>query len=137
VSRVAERSPRELAEACVEALNARDLDGLLALATENFELVTMHRGTLTRDDVEGWFERQTYGVAMYVVPERWEERDGGVIMAGTGEWRSVDTGAVEGSAEVAISFSPRDGRVARAQIHPSLDAALASPVWAGAPRSST
>jgi ketosteroid isomerase-like protein len=131
------RSPRELAEACVEALNARDLEAMLELATEDFELVTMHRGTLGRGDIEGWLERQSYGVGMYLVPERWEERDGGVIMAGSGEWRSVDTGAVEGSAEAAITFHVRDGKVARVQIHPSLDAALASPVWASAPRSST
>jgi hypothetical protein len=131
------RSPRELAEACVEALNARELEAMLELATEDFELVTMHRGTLGRGDIEGWLERQSYGVGMHLVPERWEERDGGVIMAGSGEWRSVDTGAVEGSAEAAITFQVRDGKVARVQIHPSFDAALASPVWASAPRSST
>ena len=131
------RTPREVAEACVEALNARDLEAVLDLATNDFELVTMHRGTLTRDDIEGWLERQSYGLGMYAVPERWEERDEGVIMAGTGEWRRVETGDVEGSAEVAISFSVRDGRAARVQIHPSLEAALASPAWASAPRSST
>jgi hypothetical protein len=54
-----ERSPRELAEACVEALNARDLQAMLELAAEDFELVTMHRGTLGRGDIEGWLERQS------------------------------------------------------------------------------
>jgi hypothetical protein len=119
-------TPREVVLAWADALNGRDLDGMLALVTEDFQLETMHRGTLGREAIPAFLERQTYGVGMHVVVERFVDDGDRLVAGGTGEWRRVETGEVEGSGESALSFSFRDGLIARAKVHPNMEAALDS-----------
>jgi hypothetical protein len=121
-----ERALRELADAWIEAFNARDLDAVLELAADDVEFVTLHRGTLTRDDFPAFFERQSYGVGIYVIPKRWIEHEGVLVVEATVEFRFVETGDVAGSGDGAASFRGGDGRIARVKLHQSVEAALAS-----------
>ena len=132
-----ERTVRELAEGWIAAFNARDLDAMLEMAADDIQFETLHRGTLGRDDLPAFLERQSYGVGLYIVTEDSQEREGYLVQTARTEWRDVETGEVKGSQRSAAAFRARAGKLSWMKIYPSVEAALASAPWASAPRSST
>ena len=74
-----ERTVRELAEGWIAAFNARDLDAMLEMAADDIQFETLHRGTLGRDDLPAFLERQSYGVGLYIVTEDSQEREGYLV----------------------------------------------------------
>jgi len=115
------RSEIETVLAWHVALNASDVDGLLALSAADVE-VGGPRGSgsgahLLRD----WVARA--GVRMQ--PGRIFRRDGSVVVEEAAQWRS-DDGSMTASQGVACVFGVRAGHVASVVRYPDVAAALAA-----------
>jgi hypothetical protein len=89
-------TPREVVLAWADALNGRDLDGMLALVTEDFQL------------------------------ERFVDDGDRLVAGGTGQWRRVETAGSRAPASRRSRSGSGDRPIARAKLHPSLEAALHS-----------
>jgi hypothetical protein len=103
-----------------DALNAGDIDRLVALSSDGVEIVGP-RGTgrgaqLLRD----WVARAGIRLEM----RRLFARDGTVVAEELAEWRAADTGAVTDRQELATIFRVADGRVTSIDRRPSLADAL-------------
>ncbi len=116
-----------IVRAWTTAAKAFDAEALVALAPEDFEMVTMHRGIQRgHDAVRSWAARQTFGVAMHVDVCRYFHRDDTVVAETRIEWRDVETGELAESGDGAAVFVVRDGLVASIAVHPDLVSALSS-----------
>jgi ketosteroid isomerase-like protein len=103
------------------ALNAGDVDGLLALSTDDVE-VGGSRGSgrgahLLRD----WVAR----AGMRMQPGRVYHRDRSVVVEGSAQWRSED-GQLGDPQPVACVFGIRDGQVVTIIRYPDVASALAA-----------
>lgn len=120
-------SPLEVIRSWDAAAEAGDAEALAALVHEDFEMVTMHRGTQHgRDAARGWLERQSHGVGMHVRPRRFFQRGGTVAVDAIIEMRWVETGEVAETRDGAAVFEVRDGLVSRLTVHPDIESALAA-----------
>src|SRR3712207_5209914 len=96
-------SPVDVVRSWNLAAREGDAEALVALSHEDFEMVTMHRGTQRgHDAVRGWVEKQTYGLAMHIEPKRYFHRGETVVVATHVEMRWVETGEVAEVQEGAV-----------------------------------
>jgi ketosteroid isomerase-like protein len=103
-----------------EAVNAGDVDRLVALSSEDIE-VGGPRGSgsgvhLLRD----WVAR----AGIRLEPRRVFSRAGTVVVEQGARWRSPEDGQMTEAQDVASVFLVRDGRVASVIRHPDLASAL-------------
>jgi hypothetical protein len=113
-------TPLAVARAWQDAVNRRDAGRLLDLSAPDVE-ISGPRGTARgRGVLEEWLGRA--GLALET--RRAFAGGGSVVLAQHGVWRSAETGAVAGEAEVASCFRIADGRLGRISRHDDLDAAL-------------
>src|SRR5438034_11825344 len=109
-------------EAWHQALNAGDVERLIALSTDDIEVGGPRgsgRGTnLLRD----WFGR----AGIRLQPRRRFQRGETVVVEQEAGWRSSETGAVTGRQLLASVFVVRGARVAAVIRHTDLASALAS-----------
>jgi ketosteroid isomerase-like protein len=121
---MSEPAPLAAARSWQEAMNARDVERLVALAHDDVEVEGprgVGRGT---DLLRAWMDRQTGGVGLRLEARRWFARGDTVVVDQLAEWREAGTGAVVERQEVGSVLVVRDGRVARFARHPDLGAAL-------------
>ncbi len=120
-------SPVEVVRSWERAAAALDADAVVALCHEDVAMHTPHRGVLHgHEGIRGFLARQSYGVAAHFLPVRLFNR-GDVVVAETRvEYRWVDTDEVGETAERAVAFELRDGRIARIVVHEDLASALAA-----------
>ena len=118
-------APLDVIRAWNRAAEDRDADALAALVHDDFEMVTMHRGTQHGPEaMRGWVERQAHGLGMHVVPRRFFARGETVAAETIVEMRWVESGEVAERSEGAVVFEVRDGLIQRLTVHPGIDAAL-------------
>lgn len=119
-------APLDIAHAFYRAMADFDADALVSLTFDDFEWVTVHRGTRRgHDALTGWVERQSFGVAMHVEATRWFARGDVVVVETRTELRYVDdpdelAETTHGAAVLTI----RGERVARWQVTDELETAL-------------
>ena len=115
-------TPVAVAHAWIEAANKRDLEGLVRLSAPDIEIAGPRgsvRGTAILRD---WLSR----AGLTLESRRTFVRGGIVVVEQHGVWRSPDTGAVVGAAEVASRFSVEGERVVAYVRFDNLAAALAA-----------
>jgi hypothetical protein len=112
--------PLRIVHDWLAAVNARDVEGALALTAHDVVIVGP-RGAARRHEVlRAWMDhagatfqtRETYAAG------------GAVVVAQHGVWRDVETGEVRGEAGVATRFCVANGRVAEMERYDELAAAL-------------
>ncbi len=105
-----------------EALNAGDVDRLVALTRPNLELGGP-RGTARGSQVlREWVERAN----IRLEPRRIFHQADRVVVEQQAEWRSPETGQTTGSQTVASVFVLRDGCIARLLRYDNLADALST-----------
>ena len=103
-----------------EALNAGDVDRLMALSSPGVE-VGGPRGTGHGAELLGeWVARS--GIS--IEPRKVFHRAGTVVAGGEARWRDAETGEINAGQSVASVFVVRDGLVARVVRYPDLASAL-------------
>jgi hypothetical protein len=112
--------PIAVVRAWHEAVSARDIERLLALSDPNIEIVGPRGSGYGHDLLREWLERA--GLALTI--QRAFVRDGRVVVAQHGQWRSVETGESLGEAVLASSFRVADGQVTFFARYERLDDAL-------------
>ena len=121
---MSEPAPLAAARSWQEAMNARDVEGLVALAHHEVEVEGprgVGRGT---DLLRAWMDRQADEAGLHLETRRWFARDDTVVVDQLAEWREAGTGQVVERQEIGSVLVVRDGRVARFARHPDLGAAL-------------
>lgn len=103
-----------------EALNAGDVDRLMALSSPGVEVGgprgTGHGAELLRE----WVARSVISIE----PRKVFHRAGTVVAGGEARWRDAETGEISAGQAVASVFVVRDGLVARVVRYPDLASAL-------------
>ena len=104
-----------------EALNSGDIDRLIALTSDEVEIVGPRGSSRGSSQVlREWVERSGIRLEM----RRLFGRDGTYVAEELAEWRSPDSGEVVDRQELATIFRVEDGRVTSIDRRPSLDDAL-------------
>lgn len=112
--------PLEIVRAWQDAANIPQIERLLDLSDPNIEIVGP-RGTAQGHRVlREWIGRA--GLQLHTI--RAFARDDSVVLQQHGVWRSVETGAWMGEADLATAFRVRDGRVVWLARNDRLDHAL-------------
>jgi ketosteroid isomerase-like protein len=114
--------PVELVAAWHAAVNARDVDRLLALSSPAIELVGPRGIAKGHDALRGWLDR----AGLTLDPQRVFARGDAVVVAAHATWRAPDTGAVIGDADVASCFRVAGDQVAQYARYDTLAEALAA-----------
>jgi hypothetical protein len=123
---MSEIEPLAVVRSYTEAFRARDLDRMLALVDESCEFASP-RGVLRgHEPLRAFVERQTYGVTMVPIQERYFARGDTVVASGVVEWRHVDSGEVADREDGAIVFTVHDGRITRFTPQDDLATALST-----------
>ncbi|HEY0602580.1 MAG TPA: nuclear transport factor 2 family protein [Herpetosiphonaceae bacterium] len=107
-------------QAWQEAANRQDGDRLVALSDPNIEIVGPRGSGFGAQLLREWLGR----AGLTLETQRVFARDQVVVVAQHGVWRSVETGEVQGEADLASRFRVVDGRVAQFARHDRLDEAL-------------
>jgi hypothetical protein len=105
-----------------EALNRRDSEGVIALSAAEIEILGPRGVARGREVLRQWLEHTRVSLE----PLRWFARGGEVVVAQHGVWRSIETGDVDGEADVASRFRVEDGRVAHYARYDTVEEALAA-----------
>ena len=113
-------TPLGVVRAWLEAVNAQDVERVLALSDPELEIVGP-RGTARGHPVlRDWLGRA--GVTLET--RRAFARGDAVVVAQRGVWRSAETGGEASGADVASRFRVADGRVTQYARHERLEDAL-------------
>ncbi|MDQ3541065.1 MAG: nuclear transport factor 2 family protein [Chloroflexota bacterium] len=91
-----------------DALNAKDVAGVLALATEDIR-VGGPRGT---GEGKHLLEEWVNHASITMEPQRWFHMDGTVVVEQIARWHDPGTGEETSSQRLATTFGIRDGRIA-------------------------
>jgi hypothetical protein len=114
------RSPQIVVRLWLDAVNQRDVERVLELSDTHIEIAgprgTGHGHALLLD----WLNHARISLESL----RTFSKGDSVVATQHGIWRSPETGAVIGEAEVASHFRVADGRVIRYARYDSLDVAL-------------
>lgn len=106
-----------------DALNTGDIDRLIALTSDEVEIVGPRgSGTGSSQVLREWVERS--GIRLEL--RRLFGGDGTIVAEELAEWRSPDTGEVVNRQDLATIFRVVDGRVSSIDRRPTLDDALES-----------
>jgi ketosteroid isomerase-like protein len=106
------------------AMNARDVERLVALAHDDVEVEGPRGVGRGSGLLRAWMDRQAGEVGLHLETRRWFARGDTVVVDQLAEWRSAGTGEVVERQEIGSVLVVRDGRVARFARHPDLGAAL-------------
>ena len=98
----------EIVQAFHERLNARDVDGLLALAADDIRGGGPRGSGAGKHLLAEWVGRAS--ITMH--PQRWFYREGTVIVEQRAVWHAPDGSEETGSQTVATVFDLADGRIA-------------------------
>jgi hypothetical protein len=102
-------------------VNSQDADGLLALSDANIEITGPRGAAYGHQLLRDWLGRA--GLSLTTL--RTFARGDTVVVAQRGVWRSIETGKVQGEADVASSFHVVSGRVTQFARYDDLETALA------------
>lgn len=102
------------------AANQQDGDRLVELSDPNIEIVGPRGSGFGAQLLREWLGR----AGLTLETQRIFVRDQVVVVAQHGVWRSVETGEVQGEADLASRFRVADGRVVQFARHDQLDQAL-------------
>ncbi|MBV9773507.1 MAG: nuclear transport factor 2 family protein [Gemmatimonadetes bacterium] len=102
------RSPAAVVADWQDALNREDHDTVLRLSDPDIEIVGPRGSGFGLDLLRQWLGH----TRVQLHPQRVFARDDTVVVAQHGVWRSPETGAVAGEADVASVFRIRESRVA-------------------------
>lgn len=90
-----------------DRLNARDVDGLLALATDDVRIGGPRGSGEGKQLLAEWVGR----ASITMEPQRWFRRDGTVIVEQRAIWHAPDGSEETGSQTVATVFGIAEGRI--------------------------
>lgn len=107
-------------QAWQEAANQQDGDRLVELSDPNVEIVGPRGSGFGAQLLREWLGR----AGLTLETQRIFVRDQVVVVAQHGVWRSVETGDVQGEADLASRFRVVDGRVVQFARHDQLEQAL-------------
>jgi SnoaL-like domain len=119
-------STLEVVTAWARAMDDFDEEALIALAHEDFELVTRGGTRRGHDALRGWLGKQTYGLAPRFESRRVFIRGDAVVADLNVEFLYVDGGEPAGSQDLAVGFAVQDGLMRRITTHPDLRSALSA-----------
>jgi len=108
------------------AMGNFDEEALVALADEEIEIVAPGGTRRGHDDLRGWLNKQTYGVAPHYKVRRAFARDDAVVVDLQVEYRYVDGEEAAGSGDAVFAFAIRNNLMWRITGHPDLTSALAA-----------
>jgi ketosteroid isomerase-like protein len=103
-----------------EALNAGDIERLVALSSDDVEVGGPRGSSRGAQVLRDWFGR----AGIRLAPRRICQRGATLVVEQDAAWRAAETGEVTGQQPVASVFVVRDGRVASVIRHPDLATAL-------------
>lgn len=103
------------------AVNSQDADRLLALSSEDIEVVGPRGSGRGRELLREWLGR----AGATFDPVKAFARGDTVVVAQHAVWRTPGSTEIAGKADIASSFTVKDGLVARFRRLDSLDEALA------------
>ena len=112
--------PMEIVNAWVEAANAQDTEGLIALSDPQIEIVGPRGSGFGHQLLRDWLARA--GLTLETL--RRFAHDSSVVLEQRGVWRSMETGEISGDAVVASAFEVNGQRVVKFARFDSLDDAL-------------
>ncbi|HEY0739172.1 MAG TPA: nuclear transport factor 2 family protein [Herpetosiphonaceae bacterium] len=107
-------------QAWQEAANNQDGEQLVALSDPNIEIIGPRGSGFGAQLLREWLGR----AGLTLETQRVFARDQVVVVAQHGVWRSVETGEVQGEADLASRFRVADGRVAQFARYDRLEQAL-------------
>jgi hypothetical protein len=113
-------NPVAVVQAWQEAANNQNIDRLLELSDPNIEIVGPRGSGYGHQLLRDWLGR----AGLTLTPLRVFVRDSVVVVAQYGVWRSIETGEVQGEADLASLFRVEDGRVVQFARYDNLTAAL-------------
>jgi hypothetical protein len=117
---VQNNDPVAVVQAWQEAANAQNIERLVELSDANIEIVGPRGSGYGHQLLRDWLAR----AGLTLTSLRTFARDDVVVVAQHGVWRSVETGEVQGEAELASLFRVDGQRVIQFARYDSLDAAL-------------
>lgn len=91
-----------------DALNTRDVAGVLALAAEDVRVGGPRGSGEGKHLLDEWAAR----ARITLEPRRWFHADGTVVVEQAARWHDPDTGAETSSQRIATAFGIRDGLIA-------------------------
>jgi hypothetical protein len=109
-----------IARAWQEAANKQDVEKLLELSDSNIEIVGPRGSAHGHQILKEWLNRAGLKLETF----RTFAKDGVVVMAQHGTWRSAETNNEESKADVAAVFHVLDGKVVYLARYDSLEEAL-------------
>jgi len=115
-------SPLAIVQAWQDAANDQNVERLLALSAPDIEIVGPRGSGYGHQLLRDWLARA--GLTLTTLRAFVSGAD--VVLADYGLWRYVDSGEVNGEAEIACRFRVADGRVALFARYDDLDDALAA-----------
>jgi len=110
----------ETAKAWQNAANTRDVPRLLEVSDPEIEIVGPRGLASGHQILQDWVSR----AGLRVTSLRTFMKGDTAVIAGHGEWRSVETGEIQGEAEIASHFVVRSGKVTRIARYNDLNEAL-------------
>jgi hypothetical protein len=116
----AESEPLEVVHAWLDAVNSRDYDGVMGVSDADIEIVGPRGSGYGHSLLRGWLDHARVTLESL----RTFVRDNVVVIYQHGTWRSPDSDAIIGEADVASLFLVEEGRVVRYARYDSLDEAL-------------
>ncbi|MFN8476069.1 MAG: nuclear transport factor 2 family protein [Anaerolineae bacterium] len=113
--------PPAIVDAWLEAVNSQDINRLVALSDPNTEIVGPRGSGYGHQVLRDWLSR----AGLTLRTTRVFARGHTVVVAQHAVWRSVETGEMQGEADIASRFVVDSQRVAQFARYDSLDSALA------------
>ena len=113
-------TPAPIVVAWHDALNAGDIERLVALSSEDVEVVGPRGSGTGSQLLREWVNRA--GIRLQI--RRAFHRDDTVVVEEDAQWRAAETGALSESQVVASVFRVRDGRVISVARYADVAAAL-------------
>lgn len=115
-----QEQPVVVVQSWQEAANRQDGDRLVELSDPNIEIIGPRGSGFGSQLLREWLGR----AGLKLETQRIFARDQVVVVAQHGVWRSVETGEVQGEADIASRFRVADGRVIQFARHDRLEQAL-------------
>jgi ketosteroid isomerase-like protein len=116
----------QIADRLIEAFNARDVDGVLALVAEDVEFELGHRTLRGPQQVRELVERQLYGSGYRIAHGRRFCRGEQLVTESRHELRHVATDEVASVEHLAALYVTRNGLLTRYAEFPDLASAIAA-----------
>lgn len=113
--------PLVIVQAWQDAANRQDVERLVALSDSNIEVIGPRGSGFGHQLLRDWLGR----AGLSLTTQRAFIRDNIVVVAQHGIWRSLETGAITGAADLASRFRVEEQRISQFARYDTLDRALA------------